>query len=78
MRIFWYGVAGVVTLSLNPALFTLFHNVLGWVEYGALGASLTLVGILQFLGATSSDFARRIIGRPRRAGRGSRSWARCF
>ncbi len=49
LRIFWYGVAGVVTLSLNPALFTLFHNVLGWVEYGALGASLTLVGILQFL-----------------------------
>lgn len=48
-RIFWYGVAAVVTLSLNPALFTLFHKVLGWAEYLALAASLTLVGILQFI-----------------------------
>ena len=48
-RIFWYGVAAIVTLSLNPALFTLFHKVLGWVEYLALAASLTLVGILQFI-----------------------------
>lgn len=49
LRIFWYGVAGVVTLALNPALFTLFHNVFGWVQYLALGASLTLVGVLQFV-----------------------------
>ena len=49
MRIFWYGVAGVVTLSLNPALFTLFHEVFGWVEFVALGVSLALVAVLQFI-----------------------------
>ena len=49
MRIFWYGVAGVVTLSLNPALFTLFHDVFGWVYYAASAASIGLVSVLQFV-----------------------------
>ncbi|MCE9609050.1 MAG: hypothetical protein K8R23_02365 [Chthoniobacter sp.] len=49
MRIIWYGVAAVVTIPLNPALFALFHDVLGWVNYAAYAVSLTLVNVLQFL-----------------------------
>ena len=49
MRIFWYGVAGVVTIALNPALFRLFHHTLGWNNYAAYAVSLTLVNVLQFI-----------------------------
>ena len=49
MRIFWYGVAGVVTIALNPALFRLFHHTLGWSNYAAYAVSLTLVNVLQFI-----------------------------
>ena len=49
MRIFWYGVAGVVTIALNPALFRLFNRTLGWNNYTAYAVSLTLVNVLQFI-----------------------------
>jgi putative flippase GtrA len=48
-RIFWYGVAGVVTIALNPALYTLFNDVFGWVNWVAYALSLGLVNILQFI-----------------------------
>ena len=48
-RIFWYGVAGVVTIALNPALFTLFNDVFGWANWIAYALSLGLVNVLQFI-----------------------------
>ena len=59
MRIFWYGVAGVVTIALNPALFTLFHDVLGWANYAAYAVSLTLVNVLQFIWSYFVGFRTR-------------------
>jgi hypothetical protein len=49
MRVFWFGVGGGVSICLNPALFTLFHDVLHWSNYFAYALSLTLVNVLQFL-----------------------------
>ena len=59
MRIFWYGVAGVVTIALNPALFALFHDVLGWVNWVAYAVSLTLINVLQFLWSYFVGFRTR-------------------
>ena len=59
MRIFWYGLAGVVTIALNPALFALFHDVLGWVNWVAYAVSLTLINVLQFLWSYFIGFRTR-------------------
>lgn len=48
IRAFWFAVAGIVTICLNPALFMLFHDVLAWNHYVAYGLSLTIVNVLQF------------------------------
>ena len=48
MRIFWYGVAGVVTIALNSALFAYFHDVRGWANYQAYAMSLGLLNLLKF------------------------------
>lgn len=48
VRAFWFGVAGVVTICLNPALFALFHEVFQWSNYVAYGLSLAIVNVLQF------------------------------
>ena len=48
VRAYWYVIAGVVTLCLNPALFALFHQVFDWSHYVAYGLSLAIVNLLQF------------------------------
>ena len=59
MRIFWYGVAGVVTIALNPALFRLLNDGLGWANYVAYAVSLTLVNVLQFIWSYFVGFRTR-------------------
>ncbi|MEO7773852.1 MAG: GtrA family protein [Steroidobacteraceae bacterium] len=49
VRVFWYAVAGVITIALNPGLFALFHEVLGWNNVVAYACSLALVNGLQFI-----------------------------
>ena len=55
-RILWYGVAAIVTVPLNPALFALFHDVLGWVNWIAYAFSLALVNVLQFIWSYNIGF----------------------
>ncbi len=48
LRLFWYGVAGVVTIALNSALYAYFHDGRGWANYQAYAMSLGLLNLLQF------------------------------
>jgi putative flippase GtrA len=48
-RAWWYALAGVVTIVVNPALFALFHEVFGWHNYVAYALSLALVNVLHLL-----------------------------
>ena len=49
----------MVTIALNPALFALFHDVLGWVNWLAYAVSLTLINVLQFLWSYFVGFRTR-------------------
>jgi putative flippase GtrA len=48
-RAFWFAVAGVVTVTLNAGLFTLFNDVLGWANWVAYALSLGILNVLQFV-----------------------------
>ena len=48
-RFLLYGGAGLWSMLVNPALFALFHEVLGWNNYAAYALSLSLLNVLQFL-----------------------------
>ena len=49
MRIFWFGVGGVLSILFNAGLFRLLTAELGWNRYLAYGVSLAAVNVLLFV-----------------------------